>query len=80
VVVEYTRAAKALAGRGFARQPAHTPREHARVLVEKAVPGASSYASLTELYYQARYAGADVDAAVARELANQVRAEIARAR
>jgi hypothetical protein len=80
VVVEYARAAKALAQRGFARKPAHTPREHARALVTGAAPGATPYASLTELYYQARYAGQAVDAATARELATQVREELRRAR
>jgi hypothetical protein len=80
VVAEYTRAARALAGRGFPRRVASTPREHARELAARSAPGAGAYASLTELYYQARYAGAEVDLARARALGAEVRSELKQAR
>ena len=51
----WMRAAKLLARRGHARADATTPREHARVLAARNVPGAAAYAELTELAYAAWY-------------------------
>src|SRR5262249_4101551 len=57
VVQLYARAARTLARRGFPRAPSTTPREHAGNLVAGGAPGAGAFATLTELYYLARYAG-----------------------
>jgi hypothetical protein len=73
IVAEYARAARTLAGQGLGRAPGQTPREHAASLRARATPAAEPYAALTELYYDARYAGADVDLERARALGAEVR-------
>jgi transglutaminase-like putative cysteine protease len=55
VVVLFSRTAALLQKRGYPRGPARTPREHAASLVTAHAPGASPFAALTELYYDARF-------------------------
>jgi protein-glutamine gamma-glutamyltransferase len=62
----YERAARRLAKRGHRRAPSVTPRELARDLAARAVPGAAELAELTELYYAAAWGGRADDALVAR--------------
>ncbi len=79
----YARTAAWLARRGWARYPAQTPREHARVLASSAAPGAEPFAALTELYYAARFgdtpAAGVAEVEHARRLADEVRAAFAAA-
>ncbi len=76
----YARTVAWLGRRGFPRPLAQTPREHARALAAAASPAAGPFAAFTELYYDARFGaagGAQVDRA--RQLADQVRAAVAKA-
>lgn len=59
VAALYRQAVLVLARRGHARAPAVTPREHARELAARSVPGASSLSELTDLYYARVYGGRD---------------------
>jgi transglutaminase-like putative cysteine protease len=62
----YERAARRLARRGHRRDPSVTPRELAKLLAEKQVPGAPEMAELTELYYAAAWGGVATDDMIAR--------------
>jgi hypothetical protein len=79
IVVEYLRAARLYAARGYPRGDAQTPREHAADLSARGAPGARPYAALTELYYGARYAGSPVEIGEARRLGADLREALARA-
>ncbi|HVK76199.1 MAG TPA: transglutaminaseTgpA domain-containing protein [Kofleriaceae bacterium] len=57
----YERAARRVARRGHRRDPATTPRELARDLASRSVPGAAELAELTELYYVAAWGGTATD-------------------
>lgn len=59
-----------LARHGHRRAPATTPREHARALSARGVPGAAEISELTELYYRVEYGNEIPDGAAqrAREL------------
>ena len=50
-----------MARRGHRRDPATTPRELARDLASRSVPGAAELAELTELYYVAAWGGTATD-------------------
>lgn len=73
----YVQAVLSLARRGHDRAPAATPREHARALAARAVPGAAALAELTDLYYARIYGGSDEPALLDR--AHVLAADIERA-
>ncbi len=62
----YERAARRLAKRGHRRAPSVTPRELARDLAAREVPGAAELAELTELYYASAWGGIASAALLAR--------------
>jgi len=64
--VIYEQAVLGLARRGHGRDPAATPREHARDLAGRAVPGATALNELTDLYYARVYGGEDEPETLAR--------------
>jgi transglutaminase-like putative cysteine protease len=55
----YRQAVVSLARRGHGRAPAATPREHARELAARGVPGAAALVELADLYYSRIYGGSD---------------------
>ncbi|HWN66176.1 MAG TPA: transglutaminaseTgpA domain-containing protein, partial [Haliangium sp.] len=55
----YRQAVLSMARRGHDRAPAVTPREHARELAARAVPGSAALVELTDLYYARIYGGRD---------------------
>lgn len=72
-----------LAKRGYKRNPATTPREHATRLEALDAPGARELQKLTELYYASEYSGtADTDADYERavQLRDRIAAAIAAAK
>jgi transglutaminase-like putative cysteine protease len=64
--VIYEQAVLGLARRGYGRDPAATPREHARDLATRAVPGAAALVALTDIYYARVYGGQDQPETLAR--------------
>jgi protein-glutamine gamma-glutamyltransferase len=79
VLLLYARTARMLARRGHPRAASQTPREHAVALRAQGVAGATPFAELTELYYTARYSGAQaVDVAAAERLVAAVDQEVRR--
>lgn len=73
VVTHYLAASRLLKKRGYRRADATTPREFAGRLGEAAVPGATAYAQLTEIYYRSEYGKAvRHDAQAALELRRQM--------
>lgn len=64
--VIYDQAVLGLARRGYGREPVTTPREHARDLAARAVPGAAALGELTDLYYARVYGGQDEPETLAR--------------
>jgi transglutaminase-like putative cysteine protease len=73
----YVQAVLGLARRGHDRAPAATPREHARALTARAIPGAAALTELTNLYYARIYGGDDEPALLDR--ARALAADIERA-
>jgi hypothetical protein len=79
----YARTVAWLSRRGWPRLPSQTPREHAQTLVRGGAPGASAFATFTELYYEARFgdseAASEAEVAEAHHLADEIRAAFAEA-
>ena len=80
IAAAYAAALHRLARRGHPRDPAATPRELARDLAARGVPGAAELGELTELYYRAEWGGDAPAAAVARagELRRAIEAALQR--
>jgi protein-glutamine gamma-glutamyltransferase len=66
IAAAYAAVLARLARHGHPRDPAATPRELARDLVARGVPGATQLGELTELYYRAEWGGDVPEAAIAR--------------
>jgi hypothetical protein len=66
IAAAYAAVVHRLARRGHPRDPSATPRELARDLAARGVPGAAELGELTELYYRAEWGGDAPATAVAR--------------
>jgi len=77
IALLYASACARFAKLGHKRSPSMTPREHARALVHREVPGAAELAELAEIYYGAEFGGHPEIASL--DKARQLRARIGEA-